>query len=49
MRGLVSLSIIAAVAFASGRRQGRSEGQVVGITQAGAAFAAGIFAGKDQS
>ncbi|MEN8672584.1 hypothetical protein [Nocardioides sp.] len=41
----MSLSIIAAVAYASGRRQGRQEGQVVGITQAGAAFAAGLVKG----
>lgn len=46
MRGIIGLALVAAAAFASGRRQGRNEGELRGIGSASAVFLAGIREGR---
>lgn len=45
MRGLGLLALVAVVAHRLGRREGRNEGVIVGVTKASAAYAAGIIKG----
>lgn len=41
MKGLLSLTLIAVVAYASGRRQGRTDGQLDALGRLSAVFLAG--------